>query len=68
LQNKSNGTPCSFYVDTIGRTKMHLKNKKHRKVDKSMAILEAIMNKLQIYENISSFAKIEEITKLPTLF
>jgi hypothetical protein len=35
LQNKSNGTPCSFYVDTIGRAKMYLRNKEHRKVDKS---------------------------------
>jgi hypothetical protein len=24
LQNKSNETPYNFYVDTIGRTKMHL--------------------------------------------
>jgi hypothetical protein len=57
LQNKSNGTSCSFYVDTIGRVKMHLRNKKHRKADKNMATLEAIMNKLQIHENISSSAK-----------
>jgi hypothetical protein len=57
LQNKSNGTPCNFYVDTIGRAKMHLRNKEHRKADKSMATLEAIMNKLQIHENISSSAK-----------
>jgi hypothetical protein len=57
LQNKSNETPYSFYIDIIDRAKMHLRNKKHRKVDKSMAILEAIMSKLQIHENISNSAK-----------
>jgi hypothetical protein len=57
LQNKSNETSCSFYVDIIDRTKMHLRNKKYRKANKSIVTLEAIMNKLQIYENISSSAK-----------
>jgi hypothetical protein len=62
LQNKSNDTPCSFYIDTIGRTKMYLRNKKHREANKSMAILEDIMNKLQIYENISRNYKFVNFT------
>jgi hypothetical protein len=57
LQNKLNETFCSFYIDTIGRTKIYLRNKKHRKANKSMATQEAIMNKLQIHENISSSVK-----------
>jgi hypothetical protein len=57
LQNKSNESLYSFDIDIIGRTKMHLRNKEHRKANKSMATLEAIINKLQIHENISSSAK-----------
>jgi hypothetical protein len=52
----------------IQLAEMHLKNKEHREANKSMATLEVIMNKLQIHENISSSAKIEEIANLQTLF
>jgi hypothetical protein len=57
LQNKSNKIPCNFYIDTIGRTKMHLQNKKHSQADKTVATLETIMNKFQIYEYIRKLAK-----------